>query len=91
MATSAPHHPGHEPVASCSDQSRAALQEEVMAGKGTAATGGLRPGAVGEPSTPRSVGVAGSTESHDREAEEVWRFGLVLLWHGFFNAFQTTL
>src|SRR5215510_8282606 len=40
-----------------------------MAGKRTEATGGISPGAMGEPTAPRSVGTAGSTESNDRGSD----------------------
>ena len=43
-------------------------KNEVVA-KGTAATGVIPPGSVGEPTTARSAGVAGSVESDHRGAE----------------------
>src|SRR5215831_626076 len=46
-----------------------------MAGKGTEAAGGVCPGAVGEPTTPRSVGAAGPTESNGRGADANDRAG----------------
>src|SRR5215472_6274944 len=75
----APHgadaHPHHEPVASCGSQRRTALQEELMAGKRTEATGGIFPGAVGEPTPPRSVGAAGQAKCNDRGADAKDRTG----------------
>src|SRR5215831_6469679 len=46
-----------------------------MAGKGTEAAGGVCPGAVGEPTTARSVGAAGPTESNGRGADANDRAG----------------
>src|SRR6266699_3720036 len=40
-----------------------------MAGKGTEASGGILPGAVGEPTSPGSVGATRPTESNDRGAD----------------------
>ena len=56
----------HESTASGGSERRPALQEEVVAGSGTAATGVVPVGTVGEPAAARSAGVAGSTEPNDR-------------------------
>ena len=62
----APHgagsHPDHESTASRRSERRTALQEEVMAGTRTAATGVIPAGSMGQPAMTRSAGVAGSIE-----------------------------
>ena len=75
----APHgagaHADHESAASGGAERRTALQEEVVAGTRTRATGVVPVGSVGEPATARSAGVAGSTEPDDRGAESGDRAG----------------
>jgi Transposase len=58
-----------------SPERRSTLEEEVVAGKRTAATGVVPVGSLGESSTARSAGVAGWTESDDRGAESSGRSG----------------
>src|SRR6185437_2302496 len=53
-----------ESVAGGGLERRAALEEEVVARTGAATAGIISPGAVGKPSSPRSVAVVGSTESN---------------------------
>src|SRR5207244_2899466 len=69
----APHgaspHPDHEPVASGRPERRVTLEEAVVAGAGTRATGVVPVSSVGEPATAGSAGVAGSTEPNDRGTE----------------------
>jgi transposase len=59
----------HEPAASRGTQRRPTLQEAVMAGGWTGTTRGVPVSPVGEPATARSTGVAGPTESDDREVD----------------------
>jgi len=54
----------HESTASRGAQRRTPLQEEVVAGSGTGATGGLSVSPVGEPAEARSAGGAGPAESN---------------------------
>jgi hypothetical protein len=68
-ADGADAHPDDEPVASRSPQRGLTLQEEVMAGAGTEATGDVPVGAVGQPTPRRSVGVTGPTERNHRRAK----------------------
>src|SRR5260370_16503326 len=76
---SSPHgagaHSHHEPAASGSAERRTALQEEVVAGTGTRATGIVSAGSVGQPATARSAGLAGSTEPDHRGTEPGDRAG----------------
>src|SRR4029077_5340409 len=58
-------HASHESTASGGVERRFALQEEVVARARTATVGIVRAGAVGEPATTRSAGLAGSPESGD--------------------------
>src|SRR5207245_8117240 len=46
-------------------QRRTALQKEVVAGRGTRATGVVSLSALGEPATARPAGVAGPTDADD--------------------------
>src|ERR1039458_9117902 len=66
----APHgagaHQDYEPTASRGAQRRTALQEEVVAGTRTAATGIIPVGSLGQPAATRSVGVDGSAEPDHR-------------------------
>src|SRR5208282_1720130 len=59
----------HEPTAGGGVERRTALQEEVVAGRRTRATGIVSVGPMGKSPPARSAGVAGSTESDDRRAE----------------------
>src|SRR5580692_713504 len=75
----APHgagaHSNHESAASRGAQRRTALQEALVAGPRTRATGIVPVGSVGQPATARSAGVAGSTEPDDRGVESSDRAG----------------
>ena len=68
-------HADHEPVASGGAERRTALQEAVVAGSGTRATGVVPVSSVGEPATARSAGVAGPTEPDDCRADAGHRAG----------------
>ena len=68
-------YPDHEPTASGGAQRRSALQEAVVAGSGTRATGGVPVSPVGEPAATRSAGVAGSAEPDDRRTDANHRAG----------------
>ena len=68
-------HANDEPVASGRAQRRTALQEEVVAGTWTEATGVVPVSSVGEPATARSAGVAGPAEPDDRGADPSDRAG----------------
>jgi transposase len=58
-------HPDHESTASRGAERRFAVQEEVVAGTGTPATGSVPVSALGQPASARSAGVAGSTGPND--------------------------
>jgi hypothetical protein len=64
-----------EPTASGSAQRRTALQEAVVAGPRTAATGIIPVGSMGKPATARPAGVAGSAEPEHRGVEPGDRAG----------------
>src|SRR5450759_3217325 len=68
-------HPDHEPVASGGAQRRATLQEEVVAGGGTGATGSVPVSTLGQPAEKGSAGVAGPTEPDDCGADANHRAG----------------
>src|SRR5881392_158016 len=57
---------GHESTAGGGAEGRAPLQEAVMAGQWTPATGVLAVGALVQPATARAAGVTGSIEPDDR-------------------------
>src|SRR6266478_3542293 len=75
----APHgagaHADHEPTASRCAQRRTALQKEVVAGRGTRATGVVSLSALGEPATARPAGVAGPTDADDCRVDAGHRAG----------------
>ena len=68
-------HADHEPAASGGAERRPTLQEEVVGGSRTGATGVVPPSAVGEPATTRSAGVTGPIEPDDCRAESSDRAG----------------
>src|ERR1019366_9362110 len=68
-------HADHEPTASGGSERRAALEEEVVAGKGTGKNGGETVSPIGGPAAARPAGVAGPTEPDDRQADAGDRFG----------------
>src|SRR5580700_7341480 len=68
-------HASHESTASGGAQRRSALQEAVVAGSGTGATGGGPVSTVGEPAETRSAGVAGPVEPDDRGVDANHRAG----------------
>src|SRR3974390_2628134 len=68
-------YPDHEPVASRGPERRTALQEGVMGGARTTATGIFSPGSVGEPATARSAGTDRSTQPDDYRTEPSHRTG----------------
>src|SRR5450631_1394222 len=68
-------HADHEPVASGGPQRRSAVQEEIVAGGRTEATGVIPVSPVGEPAPAGSAAVAGSTDSDDCRAHASHRTG----------------
>jgi Transposase len=67
--------PDHESIAGRSTERRFAVQEEVVGGTRTGATGVIPASSVGQPATARSAGVTRSTEPHHYRAKPGHRSG----------------